>query len=56
MVFGFSLLQSGLLFGIQRWLLGDHSFPLMLLHQLLAATANTVVALPLFFVLVFLYF
>jgi rod shape-determining protein MreD len=51
MVFAFSLLQSVLLYGIQRWLLADHGFPLMPLHQLLAAVANTAVALPLFFVL-----
>jgi len=51
MVFAFSLLQSGLLYAIQHWLLADHSFPLMPLHQLIAAVANTVVALPLFYLL-----
>jgi rod shape-determining protein MreD len=51
MVFAFSLLQSALLYFIQHGLLGDHSFPLMLVHQLIAAAANTVVALPLFFML-----
>ena len=51
MVFAFSLLQSVLLYFIQHGLLGDHSFPLMPVHQLIAAVANTVVALPLFFML-----
>jgi rod shape-determining protein MreD len=51
MVFAFSLLQSGLLYGIQHWLLGDHTYALMPLHQLIAAVANAVVALPLFFML-----
>jgi rod shape-determining protein MreD len=51
MVFAFSLLQSAILYFIQHGLLGDHSFPLMPIHQLIAAAANTVVALPLFFML-----
>jgi len=51
MVFAFSLLQSVLLYTIQHWLLGDHSFPMMPLRQLIAAAANTAVALPLFYML-----
>jgi len=51
MVFAFSLLQSGLLYFIQHGLLADHSFPLMPIHQLLAAAANAVVAVPLFYML-----
>jgi rod shape-determining protein MreD len=51
MVFAFSLLQSGLLYAIQHWLLGDHTYALLPLRQLIAAVANSVVALPLFFML-----
>jgi len=51
MVFAFSLMQSCLLYVIQHWLLADHSFPFMVIHQLIAAAANAVVALPLFFML-----
>jgi rod shape-determining protein MreD len=50
LLFSFSLLQSLLLFIISRWLLGDivHVHPG---HQLLAALANTVVGVPLFYLL-----
>ena len=50
-VFAFSLIQSFILYAIQHWLLGDHTFPMLFLRQLLGAAANTVVALPLFFLL-----
>ena len=48
MNFGFSLLQSGLLFLINRLLLGDHEFRLLWAHELIRAGLNTAVALPLF--------
>lgn len=51
MNFGFCLIQSGLVYLITHWLLGDHSFKLDPLHELLRAGANTVVAIPLFFLL-----
>jgi rod shape-determining protein MreD len=51
LVFGFSLLQSGLLYVIAHWLLGDPTYRLLPLQQLLSALANTVVALPIFYVL-----
>lgn len=49
--FGFSLFQSGLMYLIGRRLLGDATLHLQPLHELLRATLNTAVALPLFFVL-----
>jgi rod shape-determining protein MreD len=51
MSFGFTLVQSGLVYLITHWLLGDHSFHLDMLHELLRACANTAVAVPLFFLL-----
>ena len=49
--FGFSLLQSGLLYLIGRRLLGDQSLQLQPVHELVRALLNTAVALPVFFVL-----
>jgi rod shape-determining protein MreD len=49
--FGFSLLQSGLFYLIERRLLGIRSFHLLWLHELLRAVANTVVAVPVFLLL-----
>jgi rod shape-determining protein MreD len=49
--FGFSLLQSGLLYLIERRLLGLRAFHLLWLHELLRAVANTVVAVPVFLLL-----
>lgn len=51
MVFGFSLLQGGLLYLIAHWLLGDPTYRLLPVQQLISAAANTVVALPIFFLL-----
>lgn len=51
MNFGFSLLQSGLLFLIHRYLLGDREYRVPYLHELLRATLNTVVAVPIFLLL-----
>ena len=49
--FGFFLLNSFLLFLINRRLLGNADFHLLWLHELLRAAINTVVALPIFFLL-----
>jgi rod shape-determining protein MreD len=56
LTFAFSLLQSLLIFIIERGLLGDPTWRLLPLrgfplHELLRAGANTLVALPLFFLL-----
>jgi rod shape-determining protein MreD len=51
MTFAFSLLQSVLLYLIERRLLGIRAFHVMWLHELLRAAVNTVVALPIFFAL-----
>ena len=51
MNFGFSLLQSGLLFLLHRYLLGVRDFRLPILHELLRAAVNTAVAIPLFLLL-----
>jgi len=51
MNFGFSLLQSGLLFLIQRYLLGMAGYKLLWLHELYRALFNTLVAVPLFMLL-----
>ena len=49
--FVFSLLQSLLLFMITRWLLNDPTVRLAPVHELLRAVANTVVGVPLYFLL-----
>ena len=49
--FAFSLLNSGLLFLINRRLLGIPIFHLLWTHELLRAVINTLVALPIFFLL-----
>jgi rod shape-determining protein MreD len=51
MVFSLSLLQSGMLFAIARWLLGDMTYRLSPVHELIRAVANAVVAIPVFYVL-----
>lgn len=51
MNFGFSLLQSVLLFGIERHLLGVREFRLEWVHELIRAGANTAIGLPLFLLL-----
>ena len=48
MIFGFSLIGSGLLFLIQRYLLGVQGLHPMWTHELIRAGANTVVGLPVF--------
>ncbi|WP_263368154.1 rod shape-determining protein MreD [Edaphobacter bradus] len=49
--FGFSLLNSVLLFLINRRLLDNADFHLLWLHELLRALVNTLVAVPLFLLL-----
>jgi rod shape-determining protein MreD len=49
--FGFSLVQSVLLYLIERRLLGIRAFHLLWLHELLRAVVNTVVAIPIFLLL-----
>jgi rod shape-determining protein MreD len=49
--FGFFLLNSFLLFLINRRLLGHTDFHMMWFHELLRAVVNTAVALPIFFLL-----
>lgn len=51
MNFGFSLLSSILLFLINRRLLGLPGFHLLWLHELIRATVNTIVAVPIFLLL-----
>ena len=49
--FCFSLLQSGLLYLIARWLLGDPTVRLFPVHELIRAVANTAIAIPMFYML-----
>jgi rod shape-determining protein MreD len=51
MSFGFFLLQSALLYLIERRLLGMHGFHVIWLHELIRAAVNTAVAIPIFYVL-----
>ena len=51
MNFGFCLLQSLMLVGIYQWLLQDANVHTSWLHELLRAGVNTVVGIPLFFLL-----
>ncbi len=51
MNFSFSLLGSGLIFLIERRLLGFAEFHMMWLHELLRAAVNTAVAVPVFLLL-----
>lgn len=49
--FTFSIINSVLLFLIDRRLLGLPNFHLLWLHELVRACANTIIALPVFFLL-----
>jgi rod shape-determining protein MreD len=51
MSFGFFLLQSALLYLIQGHLLGERGVQILWLHELLRAVVNTLVAIPIFFLL-----
>ena len=46
--FFFTLVQSGLLYLIERWLLADHTVHLLMVHELIRAGVNTAVAVPVF--------
>ena len=48
MAFGFSLLESALLFLIEHYMLGLQSYRFLWVHELVRAGLNTAVALPLF--------
>jgi rod shape-determining protein MreD len=48
MIFGFSMLQSALLFVINHWLLGNPDLHLLWLHEVIRAGSNIGVAIPLF--------
>lgn len=49
--FGFSILNSLLLFLINRRLLGSPEFHILWVHELIRATINAIVALPIFYLL-----
>src|ERR1700753_1266448 len=49
--FGFSLMQSGMLYLITRRLLADPSVHLQPVHQLICAVVNAIVAIPVFLLL-----
>lgn len=51
LTFCFSLLQSVLLYLIQRRLLGIHGSPVLWLHELIRAVVNLLVAVPVFLLL-----
>ena len=51
LTFGFSLLQSILIFLIERRLLGLTSFHMLWLHELVRAVVNTAVAMPIYLAL-----
>jgi len=51
LTFSFSVIQSLLLYLIERRLLGFRDFHLLWLHELLRAVVNTVVAIPVFLLL-----
>ena len=51
LTFGFSLLQSVLIYLIERRLLGQADFHMLWLHELLRAVVNTAVALPVYVLL-----
>jgi rod shape-determining protein MreD len=49
--FGFSLLQSIILFAVRHFLLGQPGYHLLWLHELLRATVTAIVAVPIFLLL-----
>jgi rod shape-determining protein MreD len=51
LTFVFSLLQSGILYVIAHTLLGDVTYRLLPVHELFRAVVNTVVAIPIFYLL-----
>jgi rod shape-determining protein MreD len=50
-LFGFSLLQSALLYLIERIMLGQHGYRQQWLHELIRAGVNTAIGIPLFLLL-----
>jgi rod shape-determining protein MreD len=51
LVFTLSLGQSGMLYLIAHWLLGETTYRLLPVQELLSAVANCVIAIPMFFLL-----
>ena len=51
LVFTLSMAQSGMLYVIAHWLLGDPTYRLLPVVELISAAANCVVAIPMFAVL-----
>jgi rod shape-determining protein MreD len=51
LVFSLSLVQSGLMYVISHLLLGDMTYKLAPLHELVRAVANCVVGIPVFYLL-----
>jgi len=51
LVFTLSMAQSGLLYLIAHWLLGDGSYRFLPVVELISAAVNCVVAIPVFAVL-----
>jgi rod shape-determining protein MreD len=47
MIFGFSMLQSAMLFAINRVMLGNQEMHLLWVHEVIRAALNTAVAIPL---------
>ena len=51
LVFGLSMAQSAMLFVLERVMLGVHSYAGRWMHEVVRAGVNTLVAIPLFFLL-----
>jgi rod shape-determining protein MreD len=51
LVFSLSLFQSGLLYVIAHWLLGDGTYRLLPVQELISAVVNCAIAIPVFFLL-----
>jgi rod shape-determining protein MreD len=51
LVFTLGILQSGLIYAISHWLLGDPTFRLQPVHELIRAAVNSAVAIPVFYLL-----
>jgi rod shape-determining protein MreD len=49
--FAFSMAQAAMLYLIKRWVLADATARLLPIHELIGAAANTLVGIPLFFLL-----
>lgn len=49
--FCFFLAQSAILYGVQRVLLGSNVYPVRWMHELIRATVNAAVAIPIFLLL-----